>query len=209
MRIHFILSSASLISLAIPAAASAATAESSAATEASVTDSASDDPIIVEGQRSSYGAPAITTATKTDTPVRNIPQALTIITKAQIDDQALRSIGDLLTFVPGASAGTGESNRDQIVLRGNNTTADFFINGVRDDVQYFRDFYNVERVDSLKGWSMSPVARTPPKLVVPMVNDRLASIRDCLVTRLTIPPPPPRPKIIALGPLSTSTRSRL
>ena len=151
MRIHFILSSASLISFAIPAAASAATAESSAATNASVTDAASDDPIIIEGQRSSYGAPAITTATKTDTPVRNIPQALTIITKAQIEDQALRSIGDLLTFVPGASAGTGESNRDQIVLRGNNTTADFFINGVRDDVQYFRDFYNVERVEVLKG----------------------------------------------------------
>ncbi|WP_309602033.1 TonB-dependent siderophore receptor [Sphingomonas sp.] len=114
-------------------------------------DVASDDAIIIEGQRSSYGAAAITSATKTNTPVRNIPQAITIITKAQIDDQGLRSIGDLLTFVPGASAGTGESNRDQIVLRGNNTTADFFINGVRDDVQYFRDFYNVERVEILKG----------------------------------------------------------
>ena len=110
-----------------------------------------DKPIIVEGQRSSYGAKAITTATKTDTPVRNIPQAMTIITKAQIDDQGLRSIGDLLTFVPGASTGTGEANRDQMTLRGNNSTADFFINGLRDDVQYFRDFYNVERVEVLKG----------------------------------------------------------
>ncbi len=110
-----------------------------------------DKPIIVEGQRSSYGAKSTTTATKTDTPVRNIPQAMTIITKAQIDDQGLRSIGDLLTFVPGASTGTGESNRDQMTLRGNNSTADFFINGLRDDVQYFRDFYNVERVEVLKG----------------------------------------------------------
>jgi catecholate siderophore receptor len=110
-----------------------------------------DKPIIVEGQRTSYGAKSTTTATKTDTPVRNIPQALTIITKAQIDDQQLRSMGDLLTFVPGASPGTGEANRDQMTLRGNNSTADFFINGVRDDVQYFRDFYNVERVEVLKG----------------------------------------------------------
>ena len=110
-----------------------------------------DTPIIVDGHRPSYGASSTTTATKTDTPIRDIPQAMTIITKAQIDDQGLRSIGDLLTFVPGASTGTGEANRDQMTLRGNNSTADFFINGLRDDVQYFRDFYNVERVEVLKG----------------------------------------------------------
>ena len=37
------------------------------------------------------------------------------------------------------------------MLRGNTSTADFFIDGVRDDVQYFRDFYNVDRVEVLKG----------------------------------------------------------
>ena len=110
-----------------------------------------DETIIVEGERSSYGADRIISATKTSTPVKDIPQALTIVTKAQIDDQQLRSTGDLLTFVPGASPATGESNRDQITLRGNNTTADFFVDGLRDDVQYFRDFYNVSRVEVLKG----------------------------------------------------------
>src|SRR5213076_225042 len=34
---------------------------------------------------------------------------------------------------------------------GNSTSADFFLNGVRDDVQYYRDFYNVDRVEILKG----------------------------------------------------------
>ena len=53
--------------------------------------------------------------------------------------------------MPGASYGSGEGNRDQIVLRGNSSTADFFVDGVRDDVQYFRDFYNVDRVEVLKG----------------------------------------------------------
>ncbi|MEO7814065.1 MAG: TonB-dependent siderophore receptor [Sphingomicrobium sp.] len=152
MRLSLILSSVSLISILYPSAASASTAGvGTVIADASAEDAALDDAIIIEGQRSSYGEAAITSATKTNTPVRNIPQALTIVTKAQIDDQGLRSIGDLLTFVPGASAGTGEANRDQIVLRGNTTTADFFINGVRDDVQYFRDFYNVERVEILKG----------------------------------------------------------
>ncbi len=110
-----------------------------------------EEPIIIEGERSSYGAGKITSATKTATDVQDIPQALTIVTKAQIDDQQLRSIGDLLTFVPGASPATGESNRDQFTLRGNNSTADLFIDGLRDDVQYFRDFYNVSRVEVLKG----------------------------------------------------------
>ena len=37
------------------------------------------------------------------------------------------------------------------MLRGNSSTADFFVDGVRDDVQYFRDLYNLERVEVLKG----------------------------------------------------------
>ena len=63
----------------------------------------------------------------------------------------MRSVADLLTFVPGATPGTGEGNRDQMTLRGNNTSADFFVDGIRDDVQYFRDFYNLSRVEVLKG----------------------------------------------------------
>ena len=91
------------------------------------------------------------TATKTNTDIRNIPQALTIVTSAQIADQQLRSIGDLLLSCPAPPTARGEGNRDQIVLRGNSSTADFFVDGVRDDVQYFRDFYNVDRVEVLKG----------------------------------------------------------
>ena len=107
--------------------------------------------IVITGERVPYGVKVIGTATKTATDVRNVPQALTIISGAQIEDQQLRSVADLLNFVPGASYGSGEGNRDQIVLRGNSSTADFFVDGVRDDVQYFRDFYNVERVEVLKG----------------------------------------------------------
>ena len=103
--------------------------------------------IVVTGQRIEYGVRKTSTATKTATDIRNIPQALTVITSGQIADQQLRSVADLLNFVPGASYGSGEGNRDQIVLRGNSSTADFFVDGVRDDVQFFRDFYNVDRVE--------------------------------------------------------------
>ena len=109
------------------------------------------DTITVIGKRLEYGIGATRTATRTNTDIKNIPQALTVISEAQIEDQSLRSVADLLMFVPGATPGTGEGNRDQMTLRGNNTTADFFVDGVRDDVQYFRDFYNVDRVEVLKG----------------------------------------------------------
>ncbi|MEZ5352100.1 MAG: TonB-dependent siderophore receptor [Bryobacteraceae bacterium] len=45
----------------------------------------------------------------------------------------------------------GEGHRDAPVIRGNATTADFYVNGIRDDVQYLRDLYNVERVEAVKG----------------------------------------------------------
>jgi catecholate siderophore receptor len=62
--------------------------------------------IVVTGQRSEYGVKATTTATKTATPIRNVPQAMTVVTGAQIQDQQLRSVAELLNFVPGASTAT-------------------------------------------------------------------------------------------------------
>ena len=135
----------------ILAGGAAAVAQPTATPAATAASAAAADTIVVTGDRIQYGVRATSTATKTDTDVRNIPQAMTVISSGQIADQQLRSVADLLTFVPGASYGSGEGNRDQLVLRGNASTADFFIDGVRDDVQYFRDFYNVDRVEILKG----------------------------------------------------------
>ncbi|MCL6699223.1 TonB-dependent siderophore receptor [Sphingomonas sp. NSE70-1] len=131
---------------AAPALAAEVAAEASSVEAADL-----QEPIVVIGQREEYGVKSTSTATKTDTDIKDIPQTLTVISEAQIEDQQLRSIADVMYFVPGASTGTGEANRDQVTLRGNNTTADFFVNGLRDDVQYFRDFYNVDRVEVLKG----------------------------------------------------------
>jgi catecholate siderophore receptor len=91
------------------------------------------------------------TATKTDTGLVNVPQSLSVVTRELIDDQSMRSIGDVTRYVPGAGIAQGEGNRDTPVLRGNSTTADFFVDGIRDDVQYFRDLYTVDRVEVLKG----------------------------------------------------------
>ena len=100
---------------------------------------------------SAYLTRQTTTATKTDTPLRNVPQSVTVITKNVIADQGMQSMADVTRYTPGITMGQGEGNRDQPTIRGNNSTAGFFVNGMRDDVQYFRDLYNVERVEALKG----------------------------------------------------------
>src|SRR4030095_12349097 len=66
-------------------------------------------------------------------------------------DQAMTSVADVVRYVPGIDVHQGENNRDQLIIRGNSTSADFFLNGVRDDVQYYRDLYNLDRVEALKG----------------------------------------------------------
>ena len=98
-----------------------------------------------------YTVPAISSATKTPTPLRDVPQAVTVVTKELIRDQMMMSVGDVMRYVPGIGVHQGENNRDQVIIRGNSSSADFFVDGVRDDVQYYRDLYNVDRVEALKG----------------------------------------------------------
>lgn len=98
-----------------------------------------------------YVIPATNSATKTETPLRDIPQSVTIVTRALMQDQLMTGIGDVVRYVPGVTLHQGENNRDQVIMRGNSSSADFFVDGVRDDVQYYRDLYNVDRVEALKG----------------------------------------------------------
>lgn len=114
-------------------------------------DAAAQEPIIVTGRAEGYRVDQSLSATRTETPLLDIPQSLNVVTRERIEDQAFRSLGEVLRYTPGVTVAQGEGNRDQIAIRGQNTTADFFTDGVRDDVQYFRPLYNLERVEVLKG----------------------------------------------------------
>jgi catecholate siderophore receptor len=98
-----------------------------------------------------YRVDESSTATRTPTPLRDVPQTLAIVPRALLADQSAQSIADAVRNVPGVSVAQGEGNRDQVVLRGISTASDFFVNGVRDDQERFRDLYNVERVEVLQG----------------------------------------------------------
>jgi catecholate siderophore receptor len=112
---------------------------------------AGSNDIVTITEPAEYQTESVISATKTLTPLRDIPQSITVVGSEQIRDQSLQSIADVVNYVPGVSSHQGENNRDQLVIRGNSTSADFYLNGVRDDVQYYRDLYNVERLEVLKG----------------------------------------------------------
>ena len=104
-----------------------------------------------DGPVQGYKASRSATFTKTDTPLKEVPASVSVVPAELMKDQAMQSMADVFRYVPGALAHQGESNRDQVILRGNSTSSDFYVDGVRDDAQVLRDLYNLERVEVLKG----------------------------------------------------------
>ena len=111
------------------------------------------DKVEVIGQRylPDYAARKTRSATRTETALLNVPQSVTVVTDKLIADQAMTSLADTFRYMPGIGIAQGEGNRDAPVLRGNGSTADLFVDGIRDDVQYIRDVYNLDRAEALKG----------------------------------------------------------
>jgi catecholate siderophore receptor len=107
--------------------------------------------VIAEHESDGYLTERSRTATKTDAPLIDVPQSVSVVARDLIRDQSMQSLADVARYVPGAGMAQGEGNRDTIILRGNSSTSDFFLDGVRDDVEYFRDLYNIDRVEVLKG----------------------------------------------------------
>ncbi|WFU35233.1 TonB-dependent siderophore receptor [Bradyrhizobium brasilense] len=100
---------------------------------------------------SGYFANSTSVATRTNTAIVNIPQSLNVITREQIRDQNYQGLTDVTRYVPGVAVHQGEGNRDELVIRGVDSSANFFVNGFRDDVQYFRDMYNAQSIEVLRG----------------------------------------------------------
>ncbi|MRX27589.1 TonB-dependent siderophore receptor [Kangiella sp. HZ709] len=104
--------------------------------------------IVVKGEYLSFDQ---VNSVKTPTPIIDVPQSLSIVTAEQISLQGFNSISDIIDYTPGVNNSQGEGHRDAIVFRGVRSTADFFIDGMRDDVQYYRPLYNLEQVEVLRG----------------------------------------------------------
>jgi catecholate siderophore receptor len=96
-------------------------------------------------------------------PLRDVPQSVTVIPRALIDEQAAVSLRDVLRNVPGISMQAGEGGGgpggDFLSIRGFNARNDVYIDNIRDFGGYSRDPFNIDQVDVVKGPASSYTGR--------------------------------------------------
>lgn len=107
--------------------------------------------VTVQGNEPSYNPTTAISATKTNAPLRDIPQTVNVITQELMRDKGVRSMEDAVKSVPGVSLTHGDGQRDQVFIRGFSSIGDQFIDGIRDDSLYFRDMSNIEQIEVVKG----------------------------------------------------------
>lgn len=112
----------------------------------------------IEGQ-SSFVPKTSNTASKTNTPLVEIPQSVSVITRAQMEAQGAQSVTEALRYVPGVKVetyGLDPKGYDWLFIRGFNgqSTSDY-LNGLRQQTNDYAMFrsepYSLERVDVLRG----------------------------------------------------------
>ncbi|UUD63865.1 TonB-dependent siderophore receptor [Pseudomonas seleniipraecipitans] len=103
-----------------------------------------------EAEADSPRVKEVSTATRTATPVRYVPQAIDSVKTAAVLDYGTNDLGTALSGIPNVSSGA-DTRFDSLRIRGFDASNDFYLDGVRDDSQYVRDLHNIERIDVLKG----------------------------------------------------------
>ncbi|MEZ8860683.1 TonB-dependent receptor [Vibrio sp. 10N.247.311.51] len=91
--------------------------------------------------------------TKTDVEWLDVPQAVSVVTKTEMEDRGAVRLVDALDGVAGVNNTLGEGSRDQFVIRGFDALNDMYRDGMRDDgtLQSYRSLANIERVEVVKG----------------------------------------------------------
>jgi catecholate siderophore receptor len=120
--------------------------------------------IVVTGERKTYQPKAVSSPKYTQ-PLIDIPQTVTVIPQAIIEEQGASTLRDVLRNVPGISIQAGEGGvpaGDNLSVRGFNARTDIFVDGVRDFGGYTRDSFNIEQVEVSKGRWRSPRVLRPP-----------------------------------------------
>ncbi|MNK52779.1 Catecholate siderophore receptor Fiu precursor [compost metagenome] len=109
---------------------------------------AEDETLTVVGKRSQHEE--VATATRTATPAKLVPQTIDSVSASELTAYGQPSLSEALTGIPGVNA-SGDTRFDSVNIRGFNASNDFYLDGLRDDMQYTRDLGNIERVEVLKG----------------------------------------------------------
>lgn len=116
------------------------------------------EPILIEAVQAmrAYKADDAATATMTDTPLRDVPQTVTVVGREEIRDRQVRSLSAAIEGVPGLAKNGSAANRSEtFLLRGFPTSGVSFdgmrMNATADRPEVMMDLAGVERIEVLKG----------------------------------------------------------
>jgi len=113
--------------------------------------------ILVTGeQERDYRVPNASAATRTETPIRDIPQSIQVIPRQVLEDQGITQIGDALRNVSGIGQPrtTDPVSGDYVTLRGFDPGSAYFVNGLRNPFggqNINLETENIEQIEVLKG----------------------------------------------------------
>jgi len=137
-----------------------ATAQSAADTpQPSSTEIAHSQPqalpeVLVEGSSADVYKVERASSAKFTAPLRDTPRSMTVISAQLLQDTASTTLQDALRTVPGISFMAGEGGTaiaDRPTLRGLNSSASVFVDGIRDIGTQTRDVFALDAVEVLKG----------------------------------------------------------
>jgi len=100
-----------------------------------------------------YNAPVSTIGAGVATPIRDIPQSVTVINSVLVQSQGATSLADALRNVPGITIGAAEGGSigNNFNLRGFSARTDLYLDGLRDRGQVYRDVFSLDSVEVLQG----------------------------------------------------------
>ncbi|HKQ25579.1 MAG TPA: TonB-dependent siderophore receptor [Burkholderiales bacterium] len=138
-------------------------------------------------EQEGFRTESTSTATRTETPLRDIPQTVNLVPQSVIRSQGATSLVDALRNVPGiayAAPEGGTQNNQLFYLRGFPSGGDLFIDGLRDLGEYNRDLFAIESVEVLKGPSALMFGRGSTGGVVNQVSKKpdLGTLKEAGIT---------------------------
>ena len=119
--------------------------------------------VVVNGERNDgYNSGVSSIGGGIPTPIRDIPQSVTVINSELMQAQGATSLADALRNVPGITMGAAEGGSigNNFNLRGFSARTDLYLDGMRDRGQYYRDVFSLDSgrsssgsiVDALWSW---------------------------------------------------------
>jgi len=125
--------------------------------------------VTAEREQEGYYIPEASIGTRTDTPIRDIPQSIQVVPQQLIEDRQVSEIEDILRTATGVTANFASRDVGQAFTIRGFSSPNFFINGIRDSFGVF-ETANLEQVEILRGPASVLFGQLPPGGVINLIT---------------------------------------